>query len=195
MTSHERRAALAGPEIRPCPGFPGYAVTSDGDVLSQWELHGKGPRLLGTGYRKLKPGTNANGYRHVSLSVGGKQRSRTVHRLVLEAFVGPRPPGMQCRHGNGIQTDNRLCNLQWGTPAANQADRNLHGTSNRGERHPQSKLTAAAVLAIRRRFDSGEPPADIAKDFGIRSQTASLVGRRKSWAHLPEEANEPSGVS
>lgn len=38
------------------------------------------------------------------------------------AFVGPRPAGCAgARHLNGIQTDNRLENLAWGTAAENSA--------------------------------------------------------------------------
>jgi HNH endonuclease/NUMOD4 motif len=36
----------------------------------------------------------------------GKLQLR-VHRLVLEAFVGPCPPGQECRHLNGNPSDNR----------------------------------------------------------------------------------------
>ena len=34
-----------------------------------------------------------------------------VHRLVLDAFIGPEP-GLQCNHKNGIRDDNRLGNLK-----------------------------------------------------------------------------------
>ena len=42
-----------------------------------------------------------------------------VHHAVLLAWVGPCPEGCQCDHLNGINTDNRLCNLQWVTNAEN----------------------------------------------------------------------------
>lgn len=45
-----------------------------------------------------------------------------VHVLVLEAFVGPRPPGMECLHSNDVGTDNRLSNLRWGTHSENLND-------------------------------------------------------------------------
>lgn len=37
-----------------------------------------------------------------------------VDRLVLEAFVGPGPPGGEPRHRNDNPDDNQLTNLEWG---------------------------------------------------------------------------------
>lgn len=50
-------------------------------------------------------------------------RTRSVHRLVLEAFVGSCPEGMECCHGPGGPTDNRLVNLRWDTHQANLCER------------------------------------------------------------------------
>lgn len=45
-----------------------------------------------------------------------------VHAVVLNAFVGPRPDGMVCRHLDDDKTNNALSNLCWGTPRENQLD-------------------------------------------------------------------------
>lgn len=58
-------------------------------------------------------------------------RNAYVHRLVLEAFVGPCPPGMEGAHGNGRHTDNRPENLRWATHRENVADAVKHGTHGR----------------------------------------------------------------
>lgn len=42
-----------------------------------------------------------------------------IHQIVLEAFCGPCPDGMEVLHGNGIRTDNRLSNLRYGTRSEN----------------------------------------------------------------------------
>jgi hypothetical protein len=60
----------------------------------------------------------------------GDRKTRAVHRLVLEAFVGPRPEGLAACHNNGDCTDNRLANLRWDTVSANHLDRVIHGTHN-----------------------------------------------------------------
>jgi len=73
----------------------------------------------------------ANGYDVVSLSREGKSYVFTVHRLVLEAFVGECPSGCETRHLNGNRGDNRLENLKWGTAAENSRDRVRHDTQQR----------------------------------------------------------------
>lgn len=49
------------------------------------------------------------------------------HRLVLEAWVGPCPPGLECGHLNGMAGDDRLENLLWVTPEENAHHRMRHG--------------------------------------------------------------------
>lgn len=60
--------------------------------------------------------------------------TKLVHRVMLEAFVGPCPSGMVACHANDVPTDNRLENLRWDTYSANRNDsvRNGgHGYSKR----------------------------------------------------------------
>lgn len=56
-----------------------------------------------------------------------KQQVRLVHILVLEAFIGPRPPGLEGLHRNDIGNDNTLTNLRWGTRSENMLDRVANG--------------------------------------------------------------------
>jgi hypothetical protein len=69
-----------------------------------------------------------SGYLYVNLKRVGSQSQRAVHRLVLEAFVGPCPPGMEGCHNDGDQLNNRLDNLRWDTPSNNKLDSVRHGT-------------------------------------------------------------------
>jgi hypothetical protein len=85
----------------------------------------------------LKPGLNRRGYRYVNLRGG----TRTIHRLVLQAFVGPAPEGHEAAHWDGNRQNNKLSNLRWATRAANQGDRHRHGTALVGDRNPQSRKT------------------------------------------------------
>lgn len=109
----------------PVVGFDGaYEVSDLGQV-----------RSVKTG-RLLKPARiNSLGHLQVKLYRDGKQHGRLVHRLVLEAFKGPCPPGMEARHVQTNDTsDNRLGNLAWGTYTENELDKRAHGTSSLGRR-------------------------------------------------------------
>lgn len=101
----------------PVPSYEGrYEVSDDGQV-----------RSLLRGGRVLKQSTSGGRYPHVSLSKDGV-KTITVHNLVLEAFAGPRPVGLEALHRNGNDRDNRAANLVWGTRAQNIADQVEHGT-------------------------------------------------------------------
>lgn len=77
--------------------------------------------------RLLTHVTTPNNYLVVCLSAPPSRTTRKVHRLVLEAFVGPCPEGMETRHLNGDRQENRLANLAWGTALENAADLKRHG--------------------------------------------------------------------
>lgn len=70
---------------------------------------------------------SSKGHMFVDLKFEGVRRTRRVHQLVLEAFVGPCPPGLIACHDNGIPADNRLSNLRWDTRSSNQQDTTRHG--------------------------------------------------------------------
>lgn len=94
-----------------------YWVSDEGQVWSR-------PRR-GTSGGLLTPYWDSEGYLRVSLYTG-ERRIGKVHRLMLEAFVGP-DDGRQCRHLDGDRANNRLENLVWGTPSENMKDRVRHG--------------------------------------------------------------------
>ena len=116
---------------KPVVGYEGiYEVSNFGRVkaLPRTVIRSNGrPCSVRECIRSASP--NHKGYLKVTLWKDRKLRTRTVHTLVLEAFVGPRPAGHVCRHLNGDPADPRLENLAWGTPVENMADRYDHGTS------------------------------------------------------------------
>lgn len=67
------------------------------------------------------------GYPRVNLCKNRKGRSAWIHRLVLEAFVGPCPANHEACHWNDNPSDNRLENLRWGTRADNTLDKVRNG--------------------------------------------------------------------
>lgn len=119
-------------EWRPVVGFEGFIeVSSLGRLRSLDRMtYVSASRTAPAYWRRhkgkiLEPAPHPRGgYKYIKLSGGGKIRNNAkVHHLVLEAFVGPRPPGTECCHANDIAGDNRVENLRWDTPAANAEDR------------------------------------------------------------------------
>src|SRR4051794_38431819 len=104
---------------------PGYCVGDDGSVWSCVKWSRKGLIKYGE-WRQLKPHPQSRGHCTVEL---GRDNIRFIHRLVLEAFVGPCPDGLECRHLDGDPGNNLLSNLKWGTRLENFQDSVKHGTA------------------------------------------------------------------
>lgn len=66
---------------------------------------------------------------------GNKSKSKKAHTLVLEAFVCPRPAGMQACHNDGDKYNNYVGNLRWGTGVENMKDFIKHGKWKERERN------------------------------------------------------------
>jgi hypothetical protein len=119
---------MSAEEWRLIPGFPNYAVSTTGRVVSYQrpEPH------------ELKPCVQHGGYLKFGLTRDGKLFSRTGHSLVALAFLGPRPVGLEVRHLDGDPINNTLANLKYGTHEENMRDRLRHG------RDPNAVKTACA---------------------------------------------------
>ena len=169
----------------PVVGFEDeYAVSEAGEVksLARPAWNGNGRRSLRE--RILKPGVCESGRLLVVLYKNGKKYSRLVHKLVLEAFRGMCPPGMECCHNDGNASNNALDNLRWGTHAENEADKVLHGTTNRGERNGLAKLQASDVHRIRLLAEVGVLKKRIAEMFGISGHQVGDIVHRVCWNHI-----------
>lgn len=122
---------MSAEEWREIPGFEGrYAVSDQGRVKSLARVVvERGPRgaVRQRPARVLAPALNSSGYPQVVLyDADRKPRSKRVHCLVLEPFVGPRVGDMEGCHNDGVKTNNTLPNLRWDTKSANTVDRYRH---------------------------------------------------------------------
>jgi len=153
---------------RPVAGYEGlYEVSDQGRVWS----HISG--------RLLKASIANTGYHQIKL----KNSVKHVHRLVLEAFVGPCPPKHEGCHENGNRIDNRLVNLRWDTRKGNMADAVRHGTTNKGSKAKNTKLTEEIVFMMK---SSNESNLEIATRFNISREHVRDIrlGKRWGWLHL-----------
>ena len=133
----------------------------------------------------LSVGKRKDGYLNVSFYRNGEADVQTVHRAVCEAFIGPRPHGMEILHADDDKSNNHLTNLSYGTKAENEQQKVDRGRSRRGERAAgaaSAKLTVSDVREIRQR--RGEPQEDLALEFGCTFSNISAIQLRKSWRHV-----------
>lgn len=171
-------------EYRSIPNFPDYRIGDDGSLWSRKANKHVRCGIVRDGEWRLIAGHNVTRHRQVRLYGTGIQRVEYLYRLVLEAFVGPCPDGMEaCHYPDDDPSNCRLDNLRWDTPAGNGRDKKQHGT-HRGTKNPKSKLTDDDIRAIRERLKSGETQRNIGKEFGVTDVTVSLIARNKIWTHV-----------
>lgn len=161
--------------FREIESYPGYWVSKYGEIYST--------RQKKEG-RPLLQHPQEGGYQRVFLwnRETRKIDGKSVHVLVLEAFAGPCPEGMEARHLDGNASNNRLDNLKWGTRLENVEDRTKHGkhlrNAARGSRVAGVKLTEEIVRDILR---SPERPSEIARRLGLTTNHVSQIKRREMW--------------
>lgn len=142
------------PEVwTPVPGWEGlYEVSDHGAVRSLDRVDRFGRYFHG---QTLSADTIKGGYKRVTMASGSRRERRQIHHLVLEAFVGPRPMGMEGCHGNGHPDDNRLANLRWDTRPENARDTVRHGTHRNAKKthcprnHPLAEPNLVVAEAAR----------------------------------------------
>lgn len=157
---------------RDVPGLSGYRAGTDGSI---WSI--KQGRL-----KRLKDTPDTYGYLSYWLCVGGKSAHKFGHKMVLEAFVGPCPSGLECCHFDGNRQNNSLFNLRWDTRKANSADCIRHGHRPRGVEHGRAKLTEADVHKIRKLAEAGHSLHKLTKIF--RVSTVRKIAARTLWKHI-----------
>ncbi len=204
MSATSRPTAKTSDDVVPIPGFPGYFATRSGRVYS----------ALRGGLRGLKTWLDRKGYSLVRLRHGGRFVWRRIHRLVLTAFVGSCPPGMEARHLNDVKADNRLSNLCWGTKKENAADairngRTPRGARNGGHTHPErlargdrhgshthperrargervhgAKLTELDVVMIRSALAAGISQSATARVHHVSRRPIHGIAHGTAWRHV-----------
>ncbi len=165
-------------EYRLIPSLDDCRVGSDGTAWScriKGHATGRGP------WKLLSTQMLWSGYLYVTF----RNKMRYIHLLVLEAFKGPRPEGMQARHLNGVRTDNRPENLEWGTCKENHADKRIHGTAPIGENSPSAIIDEETVELIRELSATYKATANnIGRMLGISRRHAARVINRERWTHI-----------
>ena len=171
------------PEFRPIEGYPGYRVGNDGSVWSQ-RVKGSHVASATAPWRPLKLYRYKGGYVQVRLKRNGVTKCFRVHILVLTAFRGPCPEGMEgCHSPDPNKANCRLDNLRWDTHGGNMTDAKNHGTLAVGERHGRRRLNAATVRAMRM-MKGKATLAQIGDMFNTTEANAHLILSGKTWRSI-----------
>jgi hypothetical protein len=171
-------------EWRPIAGWEGlYEVSDQGRVRSLPRQTARGVR----GGKIISGRPDPKGYIDVQLRNAPYRPGQNyqLHRLVLEAFVGPCPEGFITRHYPDYTPSNcRLGNLSWASRKQNALDAIEAGAQPRGERHGASKLTDAETATLIAERNAGAKLTVLAGKYGISFQHVSLIarGKRRGWA-------------
>ena len=155
------------------PGFLAYDVSNMGNIRG-WSFRRclrKKPYI-----RKLN---KQNKHLQIDLWINGRKYTKSVHRLVLMAFVGPCPENMECCHNDGNGENNHVENLRWDTQQENMNDMVRHGHTCKGRvrttRNHNSILSENQVLEIRELFKKGVLVTQIADEYkGIVNYNAII---------------------
>lgn len=107
-------------------------------------------QISNTGYVRrngkiLKPNSNRGGYLYVALSKNSVQKTKYIHQLVAEHFIG-KVEGKEVDHIDSNKSNNHVSNLQYLTRFENASKGSKGRTKdNRLEKNPNAKR----VLAIK----------------------------------------------
>jgi hypothetical protein len=117
-------------------------------------------------------------YRQVKLFVDRVGAYFRIHCLVMDAFVGACPTGLEVNHKNGVPTDNRLDNLEYMTRSENR----LHALHELGVGN--IKLDDDKVLAIKHMIAAKVLYSAIAAQFSISRATVVQIQQGITWKHV-----------
>lgn len=175
---------------KPIPGFAYYEASNFGSIRridrQQTLSDGRIRKLRG---RVLRP-MLYRGYKTVHpVDDQGKKQTRKVSVLVCAAFHGARPPRSVCRHLNDVRSDDRACNLAWGSVSENGHDAVRNGVARVAEAHPNAQLSNEDVIEIRKLGWSprcGLTLKQIANEYGVSQCIVHKLLSGKTYRSVQE---------
>lgn len=187
---------------RACPSFSGYAASRDGRVWNMKRGYEMGQREQSLGYMIVFVQIGKRDF-HDNYKIRGL---RGVHRLVIDAWVGPEPEGKEVHHIDHDKKNNRIENLMYVTRAENlkYAREAKRWPDMKGRKSPrfgskaspetkekmrQAKLGDRHWRAVRPDVDrllllrgQGYSRGEIAAEMGLRETTVGEVLRGTHWS-------------
>jgi len=128
----------------------------------------------------LKPKIDKEGYSSVNISKNNIRKIFYIHRLVLEAFVGPCPVGMEVCHNDGNPSNNFIGNLRYDTHFNNIQDAVKHGTLVGNSKLNEKQVRIIKYLLKTKILTQKE----IGKIFCVNERTISAINNNKTWKEI-----------
>lgn len=169
-------------------GYPNYMINNLGKVLSKGRTVLRSDGFIQTREPLiLKSRYNRTGYLSVVLINNGNKKSKSIHRLVCQAFLfnpGNKP---MTNHKNGIKADNYVENLEWVTAKENvhHAVKNNLIKRNHGENVHNSILSNIVVLEIKQLLRNDcLTQVDIGKRFGVSKGVINHIKTNRNYTNV-----------
>ena len=121
---------------------------------------------------------NKKGYVRVSLFLNKKDVNMALHRVVVEAFLGPIINNLTVNHKNGVKTDNRIENLEVITTQENTAHALANGLKGLSNKLDEFQMLTAATI-----YNSGYSFLAVSKLFGVHDDTIRNIAKGKNKHH------------
>jgi len=135
--------------------------------------------------RMIKFGTHEFGYPQVTLQQEGRILYSSVHRLVLENFVGPKPKGYQCSHLDGNPKNNNIDNLKWESPSDNNKRKKDHKTWQGGSKNGNAKLCEESVRNIKLlRLNEKLTHKQLSELYNVGKSNIKKILSGRAWKHV-----------
>lgn len=162
--------------FRPIKGFPGYAISESGELIS----------FRNHCCKIMKPQTISHGYlAHSIRKEDGSFIMQYIHSLVAQAFLGDRPEGMVIDHKDGNKLNNHYSNLRYCTQGENIHNPNTFPKYSLNCKHHRKFRKVAAIKdGVVQEFDSvyaacqklGLKPKKLYKCLGPKSKCHAYDG-------------------
>ena len=152
-------------------------------------------RILSTKYRGfnkvhfMSPSKSNNGYMHISISLNGKSKTCSIHRLVALAFIPNMYNKPEVNHKNGIKIHNFVWNLEWVTRRENDEHAIINNlkTFRIGEEIGNNKFVTDDIVKVCKLIEDNKYSIkDISYQTGVTYDMVRNILNGKSWKHISE---------
>lgn len=157
-------------------------------IKTKYMVSNKGNVYSNISKKVLKPGLSQQGYLRIGIYLPTHETKRlSVHVMVLETFVGPKPSDdYQVDHIDGDKTNNNVNNLEWVTPSENisRAFKNGLKEAIKGSDHPVSVYTENQIHNACKLLESGLTIPEVADKVNIPKSYLYNIAKGKHWNHI-----------